>query len=178
MIKETNNGVEKKDKLYIVALSFRNVEDYIKGRVEHKMNLYSDLAKCNKRIFWCMTATSMICAAIVPVLINQKAIEHSEIWATVLSLVVTILVGMQGIFHPREHWRNYDMIYATLRREEMLFSTKSGEYKISDDVERFHLLVNRVEDLIAREREETIIMRTSEKDTSGNSIIPNPNSKK
>ena len=57
----------------------------------------------------------------------------------------------------------------------MLFSTKSGEYEKLEENKRFHLLVRRVEDLIAKETEETIIMRTSKEDSS---LAPNDQSKK
>lgn len=135
----------------------------MKERVAFKTKRYGKKADRYKLAFWISTSVSMVCAAIVPVLIKWGGME---IWATVLSLIVTIMVGMQGIFHPREHWRNYDMISASLRREEMLFSTRSGEYEKLDEHKRFHLLVRRVEDLITKEREETIIMRTSEENIS------------
>lgn len=133
----------------------------MKERVEFKMNRYGEKANRYMLIFWITTSISMACAAIVPVLINR---EGKEIWATILSLIVTILVGIQSVFHPREHWRNFDMISASLRREEMLFSTQSGEYEKLDENKRFHLLVRRVKDLIAKEREEIIIMRTNIED--------------
>ncbi len=145
----------------------RDIDKYFKDRLERKINIYDKLAKRNKYLFWIMTSISMICAALVPALINLNC----TIPATILSLIVTIMVGLQGIFHPREHWRNYDRISATLRREEMLFSTKSGVYEdIKEDTKMLVLLVSRVEDFIAREREDTIIMRTSEQELSVNVI--------
>ena len=95
----------------------------------------------------------------MPVLILKQ--EYKD-WATGLSLIVTILIGIRRIFHPREHWRNYDMISAMLRREEMTYSTKSGDYAKIADSDRLNLLVNRIEKLITQEREETIIMRTTD----------------
>lgn len=160
---QANSTSMKEDQLKIQSLSFRDTEAYINDRLGNKINIYNKLGDNYKRIFWLTTSISLICAALVPVLINQ---EGCEVWATGLSLVVTITVGLQGIFHPREHWRNYDMISATLRREEMLFSTQSGEYEKLDEKQRFHLLVRHVEEFIAREREETIIMRTSEKENN------------
>jgi Protein of unknown function (DUF4231) len=100
----------------------RNLDAYFEDRLKYKIKLYEQKGKKTKWLFWLTTSISMICAAIVPALINQKG-DCCTLIATVLSLVVTIMVGFQGIFHPREHWRNYDMISATLRREEMLFST-------------------------------------------------------
>jgi hypothetical protein len=106
----------------------RSPEAYFKDRVEYKINLYMKLAMRHKWLYWLMTSISLVCAVLVPILINNQCVCD---WIpTILSLIVTILLGLQGIFHPREHWRNYDMISATLRREEMLFSTDSGEYEL------------------------------------------------
>jgi hypothetical protein len=160
---QKNSNSSESDHRKIKSLSSRDTAGYINDRLGYKINVYDKLGDSYKWIFWLTTSISLICAALVPVLINQ---DGYKVWATGLSLVVTIMVGLQGIFHPREHWRNYDMISATLRREEMLFSTQSGEYENLDEKQRFHLLVRRVEEFIAREREETIIMRTSEKETS------------
>ena len=155
------------DDVNITIQSFpnRSLEEYFKHRLEYKINIYNKLAKRNKWLFWLNTSTSMICAAVVPALINQS--DDCKVVATILSLIVTIMVGFQGIFHPREHWRNYDRVSATLRREEMLFSTGSGEYEKLGEEEKFPILVRRVEEFIAREREETIIMRTSESEFNG-----------
>ena len=106
----------------------------------------------------------MIAAAAVPVLIYIDWEPVSTI-ATILSLIISILVSILAIFRPREHWRNYDLIAADLRREEMLYSTSTGDYNTEDTDQKFRLLVNRVENLISKEREETIIMRTNEPDS-------------
>ena len=108
----------------VKSVPTRNLQEYFEHRLEYKINVYTKLGMRFKWIFWITNLISMICAAIVPVLINQNC----NCLATILSLIVTIMVGFKGVFHPREHWRNYDMVSATLRREEILFSTKSGEY--------------------------------------------------
>lgn len=161
-----SENANEEQNIIIHSTPSRDTDKYFKDRLERKINIYDRLAKRNKWLFWLTTSLSMICAAVVPALINQG--ECYKLLATILSLIVTIMVGFQGIFHPREHWRNYDRVSATLRREEMLFSTGSGEYeKQLDDKQRLRLLVQRVEDFIAREREETIIMRTSESESNG-----------
>jgi hypothetical protein len=81
-------------------------------------------------------------------------------------------VGFLAIYRPREHWRNYDLIAADLRREEMLYSTSAGDYSTEDETQKFRLLVNRVENLISKEREETIIMRTNEPDSQTKTQVP------
>jgi hypothetical protein len=103
-------------------------------------------------------------AAFVPVLVNvdfRLLNIDSKIWATIFSLVVSIGVALQEIFHFREHWRNYNLIDSNLRSEEMLFSMSAGAYAGKKDEEKNRLFVQRVEELIKDERWETINMRTS-----------------
>ena len=144
---------------YVFTAETRNASDYVKHRLEYKLNVYTRLANRSKWFYYIVATCSLVSAALVPVLILKQ--EYKD-WATGLSLIVTILIGIQRIFHPREHWRNYDMISAMLRREEMAYSTKSGDYAKIADSDRLNLLVNRIEKLITQEREETIIMRTTD----------------
>ena len=92
----------------------------------------------------------------MPAMINIAGVPD---WMpTLASLIVAIVIAFEGIFRPREHWRNYDTIAAELRSEEMMYSTKTGPYQ---EVNAFDVLVKRVEDLIAAERAATIVMRTT-----------------
>jgi len=106
-----------------------------------------------------MTTVTTVCAAVVPVLIN---IGDSKLWPTMLSLLVTVIVGIEGVFHFREHWRNYDLIESYLKQEKFLFLAGSGIYKTrSCPAEALAKFVERVEAEISRERAETIDMRTA-----------------
>ena len=102
----------------------------------------------------------MILVAIGPeiYLIN---LSIPNIYPTLLSLLVTVLVGVEGIFHWREHWKNYDLMKSYLRQEACLFQAKAGPYREQTECGAFVLLVERVEEAIAKERAQTIQMRTS-----------------
>ena len=141
----------------------RDVTKYLEDRLQCKINIYTCKGDQQKYIYRFTATLSMVAAATVPVMINLNDGWGNGI-ATILSLLVTVLVGFQAIFRPREHWRNYDLIASALRREEMLFSTRTGDYNIENEKQRFRHLVSRVEDLISKEREETIIMRTNDPD--------------
>lgn len=115
-----------------------------------------------ERYRWCyliMASVSAIAAATVPVLINLK--DVSSIYPTVLSLLVTIAVGLEGIFHWREHWKNYDLMKSFLRQESFLFHAEAGAYHGKTRQESFVLFVERIEEEIAKERAQTIQMRTA-----------------
>ena len=84
-----------------------NPQDYLKTRVDFKTEAYRVKGERYRRVYLTMARTSAIAAATVPVLINLNGVP--SIFPTLLSLLVTILVGFEGIIHFREHWKNYDL---------------------------------------------------------------------
>lgn len=147
----------------VVSKLERTDEEYILDRVQYKINQYTNKARRYRLLYWVMAGGTAIISAIVPALLN---IDHPYIkaWAAGLSALVVMLVALQGVFHPREIWRNYDLISSVLREEEMRFSTRSGIYSAEGqqaDEQVFRRFVERVEEAIAKERAETIVMRTA-----------------
>lgn len=96
------------------SISVRNVEDYLRTRVDFKIDAYRKKGDMYRCCYLSTSATSAIAAATVPVLINLH--DLPSIYPTLLSLLVTVLVGIEGIFHWREHWKNYDLMKSFLRR--------------------------------------------------------------
>ena len=147
----------------VISKLRRSPEEYIKERVQFKINRYGKKASQHKSAYLVTASTAAIGSAVVPMLVN---IPHtSTLYPTIASLLVVVVVALESVFHFREHWRNYDLISSVLREEEMQFSTRAGPYspqeiKGSDD-ELFRTFVKRVEDAIANERAETIVMRTT-----------------
>ncbi|HQU84192.1 MAG TPA: DUF4231 domain-containing protein [Pyrinomonadaceae bacterium] len=136
-------------------------KQYMRERVHYKMKVYGKLSKRHRWLYYISSFTSIVCAAVVPVLIVQTG-DCYKFAATVLSLIVTILVSMEKLFHFRQHWRNYDSIESFLRSEQVYFQTRSGVYDKKKPTEAFELFVRRIEDGIKNEREQTIEMRTQE----------------
>ena len=137
-------------------------EEYMKDRVVYKINVYDELSKQQKRLYQVTSLVGIVLAASVPVIINLDKFDQRV--PTVLSLIVTILVSMEKLFHFREHWRNYDEMAAFLRSEQLQFQTRAGEYKErdQDSDKAFDLFVTRIEQAISNERKDTIEMRTTE----------------
>jgi uncharacterized protein DUF4231 len=138
--------------------SARTPEEYLATRVDFKTDAYRKKGDMYRGCYLAAATISAVAAASVPVLIN---LQIPSIYPTVLSLLVTILVGIEGIFHWREHWKNYDLMKSYLRHEACLFQAKSGPYRGAAESDAFVLLVERVEEAIAKERAQTINMRTS-----------------
>ena len=146
------------------SYSARDAEKYLETRVDFKTEAYR---RKGERYRWTYLITATIAAgaaATVPVLIN---LDVPKIAPTLLSLLVTILVSIEGIFHLREHWRSYDLMKSFLRQEACLFQAKGGAYRNKAADEAFILLVERVEDGIAKERAQTIEMRTARTSDQG-----------
>jgi hypothetical protein len=154
---------KKQGKIMIRSKTERNLQEYLEDRVQFKINLYFKKARSYRFYHLSFAVIIAISAAIVPILINlNDSHEYFQKLATILSVLVTISVALQEIFRFREHWRNYNFIDTSLRREEMLFSMSSEPYaSLKTPEEKQHLFVQRIEDLIEEERKETINMRTT-----------------
>lgn len=133
----------------------------MKYRVVRKINVYDKLSKQQKFRYQVTSLFGIVLAASVPVSIN---LCDDPLVPTILSLIVTILISMEKLFHFREHWRNYDEMAAFLRSEQLQFQTGAGEYEDKDKA--FSHFVTRVEQAISSERKDTIEMRTSEDNTA------------
>ena len=134
-------------------------DEYIETRVNFKTEAYRAKGEHYRWGYLATASIAAVAAAAVPVLINLKDIP--SIVPTLLSLLVTILVTLEGVFHLREHWKNYDLMKSFLRQEACLFQAGAGAYRGKTHHDAFVLLVERVEDGIAKERAQTIEMRTT-----------------
>ena len=143
--------------------SARNPEAYLETRLDFKTNAYTLKGDRYRWSYLATASVAAISAAAVPVLINLKDVP--SIVPTLLSLLVTILVSVEGIFHLREHWKNYDLMKSFLRQEACLYQARGGVYRDQGEQAAFVLLVERVEDAIAKERAQTIEMRTAREST-------------
>ena len=139
--------------------SARTPDDYLRTRVDFKTEAYRSKGMRYRWGYIAMACTSAVAAATVPVLINLNGTP--SIYPTLLSLLVTVLVGLEGILHFREHWKNYDMMKSFLRQEACLFQAAAGAYRGKAPSDAFVLLVERVEEASSKERAETIQMRTA-----------------
>lgn len=143
----------------VSTYSARTPISYIETRVDFKTDAYRRKGDHYRWGYLATASVAAMAAAAVPVLINLK--DVATIVPTLLSLLVTILVTLEGVFHLREHWKNYDLMKSFLRQESCLFQAGAGAYRDKTPHDAFVLLVERVEDAIAKERAQTIEMRTS-----------------
>ncbi|MDQ2646388.1 MAG: DUF4231 domain-containing protein [Myxococcota bacterium] len=158
------------------AYSARTPDEYLRTRLDYKTDAYTRKGDRYRRLHLSGASIAAVSAAAVPVLINWE--EVPTVLPTLLSLLVTILVTLEGVFHFREHWKNYDLMKSFLRQEACLYQAGAGPYHRKAGEEAFVLLVERVEDAIAKERAQTIEMRTSGRAEGGSGKNGSPDDRK
>lgn len=130
-------------------------EQYIAERVNPNIAWYDKAANANKEKYLRMRATTVICGALVPVLVNVT-IPYISILTTVVSLIVVLLVSLESVYHYREQWTNYRSTEQNLRNEYFYFTTSSGPYANSNESDAYQAFVDRIEDIIEAENSSTL----------------------
>ena len=147
----------------IAALDM-NPAQYLRERVDFKIDLYQSLSRQQKIRYYMVSVLTIILAASVPVAVN---VFDDRLAPTVISLLLTILVGLEKLFLFREHWKNYDLAEESLRKEKYLFLARAGVYAGKGEDEAFRNLVENFEERIHEERAGTIEARTQGFDQPG-----------
>src|SRR4029077_12556019 len=70
-----------------------------------------------------------------------------------LGVVVAIIASLFALLRLQEHWINYRATAEALKTQKFLFLTQTQPYDTGD---AFHLLVQRVEALLSKERAQCI----------------------
>lgn len=130
-------------------------EQYIAERLNPNIAWYDKTANANKEKYLRMRATTVICGALVPVMVNIT-IPYINILTTVTSLIVVLLVSLESVYHYREQWTNYRSTEQNLRNEYFFFTTSSGPYQEMSDADAYLIFVDRVEDIIEAENSSTL----------------------
>lgn len=132
-------------------------EEYIKVRVEQFQGWYDKKAVKAKAAYFRVRITAGVGALIVPVAANLiPSPDIARYTTTGLSLIVSVAVGLDGIFHFGDQWKNYRSTEQFLAREKVTFQTGEGAYKGHDYDQAFALLVERCESQIAAENSATL----------------------
>lgn len=141
----------------------RTPEEYMSDRVEHKIKQYAKKGCQYRLCYSVLMGITASGAVLVPALINWEDVPKQV--PTSVGMIVAVSIALEGVFHTREQWRNYDLISSSLREEEMRFSTGTEPYAKEnpgqDDDKIFQKFVDRIEDAIAKERVQTIEQRTT-----------------
>jgi hypothetical protein len=144
-----------------------SAEEYIAHRVDQFREWYDGKAVYAKNRYLRIRVIAVAGAVLVPVVANAIP-EHPDLTrysTTILSLIVSLAVALDSVFHFGDQWKNYRSTEQFLSREKFLFSTGDGPYKEMDPAKAFMLLVERCEAQISAENSATlnVIVPTGQK---------------
>jgi hypothetical protein len=129
-------------------------DEYIAVRIDDQCAYYDKSAVRNKARHFLTRRTAVIGAAAVPILANVPfdalGVYHT-VPTTLVSLLVTIVVGLETVNRHGDLWKNFRSTYEFLRSKKFHFLTGEGVYRNLDSDAAFLLLVERCENRIATE---------------------------
>ena len=161
------NEDEKKNEAYDPSLKARDFKEmsqkeYMIERLNDQLKYYDKVANRSKKRYLQSRTISVVAGALVPVLVNLT-FPYSQIITTILSVIVVLIVSLEGVWHFREQWVNARSTSEALRKEYFVYSTGEGVYKnFKDPKNAFILFVERIEALIEAENNSTLQAMTRE----------------
>jgi hypothetical protein len=132
-------------------------EEYIAERVDIAIEWYSRAAYQRRKVYMQQKAMTLMCALFIPVLLVFSEVMPEEISrlvhvaATVASVLLAFLVGLQTFQNSKEKWASYRATSAALKREKLLFAAGIGKYESEEN--KLGEFVTSIEAIISREQE-------------------------
>ena len=136
-------------------MSASRAQEYIESRVEQYRSWYDGRARRCKTWYLRMRVALLVSATGVPTLLNLP-LRWALPATTILSVVVLILVGLDGMLRLRDQWENYRYTEQYLDREKHLYAAGAGPYKDLDATLAFSSFVERIEWAIGAENSTTL----------------------
>lgn len=128
---------------------------YLKDRYENQITWYDNKSTRYKKLNYALQIPTIIIAPVVPIaaFLDLK-------WVTIiLSVIISILIGMLNFGKFEEKWHNYRKTCEALKKEKHYFQHKVNEYKDAEDPEG--LFVQRVESIISTEHTKWLAIETT-----------------
>lgn len=126
-----------------------NEDEYIEKRLDDQIDWYSKKSTGYQKSYKLWQIVKIVAALSIPVL-TMWLEEHPDLKYVigVLGVVVAFVEGLSKIYNHKELWMTYRMTSEQLKREKMLFLTRSEPYNVENP---FPLLVKRSEKLMIEE---------------------------
>ena len=126
-------------------------EQYITERVEDQIKWYERKSAINKKYYLWSNASIIVFAALIPFLagLSDDSIDWPKYIIAVLGVFTATLTGISALYKFQEKWATYRMTGESLKREKLLFQTKTQPYDGS--AASFNQFVSNVESLMSSE---------------------------
>jgi uncharacterized protein DUF4231 len=124
-------------------------DEYIKQRLDDQHDWYSKKAQWNQTRYMRLRVIEVITAAGIPFATTLLTAYQNLTWlVALLAFVIAAASGLVALHKYQDNWMEYRSTAEALKREKLLFLTRTPPYDAADP---FHALVERVEALLARE---------------------------
>jgi Protein of unknown function (DUF4231) len=125
-------------------------EEYIEQRLNDQISWYDRKSSTNQLWFKQLRFAEIVAAAIIPLLSGFAGdLLPIKIAIGALGVVVAVIASLLALLRLQEHWIGYRATAEALKTEKFLFLTQTQPY---DQANAFHLLVQRVEAVLSKEK--------------------------
>src|SRR6266849_7279602 len=122
-------------------------EQYLNKRWKEQREYYSKKSARNKRWHQFLLVFSTVSALTVPVLLNLT--EVPKLVPTILSVLVSVALALDNVFHFGENWRIFRQTLEALKQERVYF--EAGVEPYTDAQTAFPLFVQTCEEIMQAE---------------------------
>lgn len=129
-----------------------NTKEYLEKRVDDQISWYGKKSAVIKKRHYTLRVIVILISVILPFLtgIMSDKTPYIKIAIATGSLIIAFFEGISSLYKYQEQWLTYRNTAESLKREKILFLTKSGPYEKS---QALSLLVNRCEGIMSEENQ-------------------------
>ncbi len=127
-------------------------ENYLEERIDNQISWYDKKSSVLKKRHYTVKIIVILISVTLPFLtgIMSDKTPHIKIAIAAGSLIIAFFEGISSLYKYQEQWLTYRNTAESLKREKLLFLTKSGPYEKSQVLP---LLVTRCEGIMSDENQ-------------------------
>ncbi len=107
-------------------------EEYLKDRVDNQIAWYSRKSALNKKYHLGSNALIIVFAALIPFFagLDGERFLWSKYLIALLGVLTATFTGVSALYKFQEKWMTYRITGESLKREKLLFQTRTYPYNI------------------------------------------------
>jgi len=128
-------------------------KEYLETRLDDQLAWYSDKSTYNKKRFHWLKAGEIVLSVSIPFAVGF--VDTGPAWMQVAigvaGVCIALAAGISSLYKYQENWVEYRTTAEGLKRERYFYLSRTGPYRQGTSEEAFHLLVERVEQMLSSE---------------------------
>ncbi|MBD5169662.1 MAG: DUF4231 domain-containing protein [Oscillibacter sp.] len=145
---------KKPEDLFLESVYEKIGDPTLEARLKYLMDWYHKKAQHNRRCYNVFRTISTLLLCLITLLSALNfdwAKETVPLGITIISISITLINSRMDHFRYYENWLRYRGTAEKLKREMMLYISRSGDYQPPDPEEPRTLFVKKIEDIAADE---------------------------